>query len=220
MLSDVVGDRIAAIRRRAGISRDEIARRCTDHGWQMTAAVLTNIETGRRQQGVRRREVTIDEVAVLAHALDVPPVLLIYPVGVSDSTEITSGETGAPWTGVRWWMGEVRLDGASTDDDPSAAPVVLYRRHQALVDLLSGVGTVLSPWQRRHVPQDAERLVELRSTMRQLGITPPDLPAEAVAAVGEVAPHLVAALGGTDKSGSQTSTSGATACGYPTDDSD
>jgi hypothetical protein len=98
----------------------------------MSAASLTNIESGRRQAGRRRREISLDELVVLARALDVPPILLLFPVGTAPETEIGPGAAVPTWHAVRWFIGEERLDGRSTDTDPAAVPMTIFRRHQAL----------------------------------------------------------------------------------------
>lgn len=73
-LSDTVATRIRAHRERLGISREELASRCAQHGRPaLTAAAIINIEVGRPnpKTGVRRREITIDELAVFEQALGV-----------------------------------------------------------------------------------------------------------------------------------------------------
>lgn len=200
MLSDVVGERIASLRKARGVTRDELSRRCREMGWPLTVAVLTNVETGRRKGAERRREISIDEIAVIGRALGVPPVLLCYPLGVDGLTEVAPGVESDPWTGARWFMGEAHLDGTRIDDDPGAAPLVLFRRHQLLVegiiygqllaDMIDYSGPEVPPsaitpgfdyrgWLPEHrvTNEDAlSRLVELRREIRRSGLIPPELP--------------------------------------------
>lgn len=134
VLSDVVGARIAALRKTSGdITREELARRCGDLGWPVSVAVLTNMETGRRKGAQSRREITVDEIVVLARALEVPPLLLLFPVGAEPATEIGIGDTAPTWKAVRWFVGEATLEGGPIDDEPGAAPLMLYRQHEQLV---------------------------------------------------------------------------------------
>lgn len=80
MLSDTVGDRVSTWRKRRGWNRERLAEECTRvRGSELTASSLTNIESGRRKDGVRRRMVTVDELVILAQALRVPPALLLSP---------------------------------------------------------------------------------------------------------------------------------------------
>lgn len=79
--SDVVASRVRALRTRRGWSAKELETRCAAVGAkQITAAVIANIETGRRGPGrERRREVTIDEVLALALAFGISPMQLMQP---------------------------------------------------------------------------------------------------------------------------------------------
>ncbi|MEU4580441.1 helix-turn-helix transcriptional regulator [Nonomuraea sp. NPDC023979] len=84
--SDVIAEQVRKHRKRLGLTREQLAEECARLGADhLTFAALTNIETGRRDRaGKRRREVTVDELEVLAHALAVPLLLLIFPVGGLD----------------------------------------------------------------------------------------------------------------------------------------
>lgn len=135
MLADIVGAQVATLRKRAGMTREDLSRATGDMGWPLTVDMLINIETRRLRKGqVKAREITVDELVVLARILDVPPILLLYPVGTADCVEVGNGETAPTWHAARWFVGEERLGGGSIEGDPGAAPVVLYRRHQTLVD--------------------------------------------------------------------------------------
>jgi hypothetical protein len=181
-----------------GMTREGLAEKCTSLGLvQFGAAAVTNIESGRRRPkkdpntGVetleRRREITVDELAVIARALNVPPVSLIYPVGHSAKTEITKGEEVDTWLAAQWFCGEARLDGSDISTDPQAAPVVLYRRHQQLVN-----SWALGMWIRQAptfteeskvlASNDAAMIVDqirrLHEEIRRLGLVTPSLPAD------------------------------------------
>jgi transcriptional regulator with XRE-family HTH domain len=71
--SDVVARRVREVRKRLGWSAERLAAECVQVGApHLTASVLANIESGRRdQQGRRRRDVTVDELLQLAAALRV-----------------------------------------------------------------------------------------------------------------------------------------------------
>lgn len=63
----------------------------------LTPSAITNIESGRKQQGVRRRHITVDELLVLSVALKVPALLLITPIGEDRDLELIPGEAADPW---------------------------------------------------------------------------------------------------------------------------
>jgi transcriptional regulator with XRE-family HTH domain len=70
--SAIVADRIAYARRQRGWNRDQLAKECAAAGApDITAPAITNIETGRRVDGRRRRAVTIDELVVFAQLFGV-----------------------------------------------------------------------------------------------------------------------------------------------------
>lgn len=79
-ISDVIADRIRALRKREGLGRDELAAAARAAGLPVsfTAVALGNIETGRRDQaGRRRRDVTADELLALAAAAGCSPLELL-----------------------------------------------------------------------------------------------------------------------------------------------
>jgi transcriptional regulator with XRE-family HTH domain len=81
--SEAVAQRVRELRHKRGWSAQDLANRCAEIGaMDLTADVLANIETGRRhpRTGVRRREVTVEELLSLARALDVLPSDLLEPL--------------------------------------------------------------------------------------------------------------------------------------------
>jgi Helix-turn-helix. len=181
-LSDAVAERVRRYRLRADLTREQLAERCAALGApDLTAAAITNIETGRRNRatGVRRREVTVDELVVLAKALGVPPILLIYPVGEAETCEVLPGRTMGTWAAVRWFTGEAPFasQGSSgewfvTPDDfaaweRGAAPVDDYRRHDELVrDFNAAAGRAGSHHKAAMVGDERERGYHLRLAER------------------------------------------------------
>lgn len=115
VVSDVVAERVKAVRKKRGLTASQLAERCAEVGTpELTAQALSNIETGRRdKEGRRRRYVTVDEVVALALALGVAPVhLLIDPEGDDYQVTPTHAE---PSTAVRAWVRGFRpLEGTDT----------------------------------------------------------------------------------------------------------
>lgn len=84
--SAVIAKQIRIRRRQLGLNREQLASECAAAGVPgLTAAALTNIETGRPDaSGKRRREVSAEELLVLSYALRVHPVDLVVPGDAPD----------------------------------------------------------------------------------------------------------------------------------------
>ncbi|GAA0812154.1 hypothetical protein [Spirilliplanes yamanashiensis] len=106
--SDLVATQIRQIRGHRGLTVRALAARCAELGGaHLTANVLTNIE-------VRGRGVSVDELLVLALALDVAPVhLLIPPIGHGADLAVTDQVAADPLAAAAWIRGEAPLPPAN-----------------------------------------------------------------------------------------------------------
>jgi hypothetical protein len=78
--SDVVAARVREVRTRRGMKVADLAARCAELGAkQLTAQALYKLEGQRERADRRPRPVSVDELLVLAVALDVAPVHLLVP---------------------------------------------------------------------------------------------------------------------------------------------
>lgn len=86
--SEIIANQVRRRRRQLDLNRQQLADKCASIGApQLTLAALTNIETGRPDvTGKRRRDITVDELLALAHALSVHPVDLMVPGDAVDGT--------------------------------------------------------------------------------------------------------------------------------------
>jgi transcriptional regulator with XRE-family HTH domain len=111
VLSDVVGMQIRAYRDAQGLTREQVAERCALSGWpSLTAAIVAYIELGRpNASGIRRREVSVDEVVALAYVLDVPPLALLAPPHVEPWAGIPGNKAIGTGSAAAWLRGERRL---------------------------------------------------------------------------------------------------------------
>jgi transcriptional regulator with XRE-family HTH domain len=122
--SDVVARRIQEVRRRRGWSAERLAEECAKVGAaQITAEVIGNIERGRRDQhGRRRRTVSVDELLVLAVALNVAPTHLLVPLDDEQPYQVTPTRV-EPAGAVRDWIrGAWPLGGVDLRDFYSEVP--------------------------------------------------------------------------------------------------
>lgn len=115
--SDLVAERIKERRSRLGLSTKTLAERCAALGApHITAPVLMNIESGRRDaSGRRRRAVTVDELLVLAYALEASPIPMLLPE-LNVRYPITD-ETVSPARWVFEWILGERLPPLPSGED-------------------------------------------------------------------------------------------------------
>lgn len=109
--SDLVAEQIRKHRERLNLTREDLAQECAKLGApELTAAAIINIEVGRKnpKTGRRRREVSVDELLVLAYAMAVPPLELVFPlVGTAEVMSPPNWQGGiTPFLAWRWATGE------------------------------------------------------------------------------------------------------------------
>lgn len=116
-----MGARVREVRRRHGWTAAQLAERCAEIGApEITSSVVTDLETGRRDKttGRRRRSITVDELLVLACALDVAPVHLLVPTKGSAVYPVASKRLVPPARAREWIRGRHPL--------PSSDPRVFF----------------------------------------------------------------------------------------------
>lgn len=168
------------------LSAQDLANRCAELGLAIPRPVLSNLENGRREA------VSIAEVLVLARALEVPPILLISPVGRRETVEMLPGQEAlSPWDAACWISGTARLrdqpegvDVVWADDDDV---IPLFMRYEELVEYWREIGPAegvedaagnviktAADMKREAV----KNLLAHWKAMRGRGLLPPPLPAE------------------------------------------
>lgn len=180
------------------MSAQQLSDACTELGHPIARGVLANFESGRRPT------VSVAEVLVFARALNVPPLLLIFPLGQEESLEALPGSPAPAWASLKWFTGESdRLPG-DTEATSDPATVRLYRDHDRLVEewrnarnqvfsILAAKEPRLDQLRGAGIPipegydtkflelflremQNAQNAVRLvRQRMRDQGLFPPDL---------------------------------------------
>lgn len=118
----VIAESVRHHRNLRGMSAQQLADSCRELGYQgMTRSVITNLETGARDS------VAVPEWLILAAALGVPPLLLLYPLGRTEGEiEVLPGVDLSPWEGLQYAeTGRHRVSG--TDEDKT---IQLFRSHE------------------------------------------------------------------------------------------
>ncbi|WP_406354875.1 helix-turn-helix domain-containing protein [Streptomyces sp. NBC_01635] len=202
--SEVAAAEVKGHRERRGLTREALADACAQHGApHLTYAAIVNIETGRKDKDTkqRRRNITVDELAVLAKCLGVPPVALLFPVGRVDAVQPLPGRTVPTWDALRWFTGEAALPVDQGEDAPrrwaveqddfaewsaDRAGLTSYRWHDRYLDEWhqdqQAATQARSEADREEAEQRATsaetKLWEQRTRLRGLGLELPELPTE------------------------------------------
>lgn len=107
-----------------------LADRCAELGLPLDRAVIAKLEKGLRQS------LTVAELLVLAKALGVPPIQLVFAVGHDDVTEVLPGQAVDTWEAAKWFTGEGPFpceDSRSAREawQTGGAAVNVFRSHDA-----------------------------------------------------------------------------------------
>lgn len=173
-MGDVIATQIRRYRLLRNWSVRQLAEECERLGApQLTASSLANIERGQAEDAKRTgRQVLVEELAVLARALDVPPVLLTLPLGRQAVVQILPNHAVDTWSAVKWWIGDIGFEDGNGD---GTALIGYFRDHDELVNTVRHnrerrTGDLATSWERS--------LRDLRKNMRRAGVLPPELPAD------------------------------------------
>ncbi|MCP2336142.1 helix-turn-helix domain-containing protein [Actinomadura rupiterrae] len=190
--SDLIGDRIKELRKLRDLTRDELAARCAELGAGLSAAMLVNIESGRPdEEGKRRRDVSVDELLILAVALDVPPALLLLPPDQAGEErtwlEITPKMKTSAWGLATWLSGESDQMIPKVDE----AGVVSAERRRMWRQAAHPLRLYRIWMERFEAVAKGENeaallaLADVLEVMISMGITPPPTPDDWVAVMRE-----------------------------------
>jgi transcriptional regulator with XRE-family HTH domain len=133
-----VATRVRQYRTDRGWSARVLAEKCQEAGLKWERDVVANLESGRRTS------VTLDELLILALVLNVPPILLVTPLGAKDEQQVAPDVWAKPWDVYRWFLGEIadpRGDEFATPEVKSnwseaREPIRLYQKIYDRIDHL------------------------------------------------------------------------------------
>ena len=189
-LGDVIAERIRHYRQAKGWSIARLTKECD----QLTRdadgipipgtprfshASLSNIERGRADKR-GRRDLLVTELPILARALGVAPVLLLFRVAESTADEALPGTVADPFDTAQWFAGERPhpADGSSFEAfaawEANNAPIVLTRQHEDLIRQWAVAGQAPEPAAAR-APLEAA-LRQVRDALRARRLVTPALP--------------------------------------------
>lgn len=118
-LAHMIAGEVRRRREARKMSAQQLSDACAALGYPIHRSVLANFENGRRPT------ISVAELLVIARALDIAPVLLLFPVGYADEVEMLPGDFKPPLTAVSWVAGDVQrtrgVDVATASDYQLAA---------------------------------------------------------------------------------------------------
>lgn len=171
-----VGDTVARLRREQGLSAQRLAARTTELGHPLSRQLIADLETGRRGSRLQ-----VAEVLVLADALDLSPVELLYPGAPDEPMPYLPGSTTTAFEALQRFTGE-RVG----HDRPARWHLTALRRQQSLSDTWLRLRAATDPDAGGDVGADdglratlaarqeavALQLVELRQSITRRGLDP------------------------------------------------
>jgi len=177
-LAKSVGSRVAQFRKQRGLTAQQLSGELRDRlGLDLKRTVIGNLESGYR------RTISYAEILALAYVLNVPPLLLMVPIG-TDNFQLLPGLTEEPWRLAMWISGE-GLPPALGDPTPEMADqyldhldyLGLYRQHDDFVGQWSRALELPDPAvARAHMHQIEKAITLVRASIRDRGGVPPRLP--------------------------------------------
>lgn len=187
--------------RRGRFTAEELAQTVESMGYRpYSRAALMNLEQGRK------RTVDVGELLVLAKALQVPPLLLLYPGMTAGEVEVLPGHLASSWGAAQWFGGVAPFQ--ATDEagrfvydrvafDEGARVLELARQEHQLIEQLAFVRRQRDATTRRentttgellkaneHASNVEQQLRAVGGQITDLGGQPFPVAEDAAAAVG------------------------------------
>ncbi|WP_138906437.1 helix-turn-helix domain-containing protein [Streptomyces chryseus] len=188
-----VAEQLRRARKEAGLTVAETADACAALGLAVPKTTITNLENGRRNS------VDLAEFLVLAEVLAVPPISLLFPLGVAPTVAVLPGRQMSVWDGVAWFTGEAPADKPAPEGTPRDFLDTFRAHSDAVATALTSTklakerrqkaSITLDPARRQTLLEaaqgyeqlafdDCRELRDFRNAMRERGLFPPDLPVQ------------------------------------------
>lgn len=154
---------VRSARKESGRSAQDIADATAELGYPISRSRIANLESGRKQG------VDIAELMVLAAALGVPPVTLLYPGSPDHEIEMLPGRSRTSVFALAWFAGDTVLaEDAVAQPDSTAATILRLTRERAGVQrALAAVETLASDYARSGNDEAAGRATMQAATLKE-----------------------------------------------------
>lgn len=149
-LSQSIAQEVRRNRERLGLSAQQLSDRCREIGLPIHRSVISNFENGRRGN------LTIAELLVVAEALEIAPIFLLFPVGFTETIEVLPNDTVTAVDAVKWFAGDRGRGAYYPKEHPEyAIPYRLVLDEESLIKaFMSGIGNEF------HVPEVAQSYID------------------------------------------------------------
>lgn len=128
------------------MSAQALSDRCAALGHPIHRSVIAKLEKGIRPT------ISLAELLVLARAIGVTPVQLLFPIGLEELTEVLPGLTIGTWAAAKWFTGEQQFPTWDPDGNRWIVSSSDWEEAPAAVDLLR--------WHDRHLSNRGSALAE------------------------------------------------------------
>lgn len=160
------GAGIQKARKARKMTVQRLSERCTELGYPIPRSTLTNLELGRKEALV------VQELVVIAEALRIPPVELLFPGLVTGQTEFLPGQTTMTWHALRHFTGETPFPGVTAMTDQPEYHLSLMRQldysGRRYLDLLDELDQARKTGDEANIERVQTRIAELRDYERLL----------------------------------------------------
>lgn len=129
-LTQNVGAQIKRWRHERKLTAQRLSDLTEQLGERIPRTVIINLENQRRDY------VSLAEILILAAGLNIPPYLLIAPVGIDEAVEILPAVHSTPWRTRGWIMGALPVKYAGfavVEWNDATVATKLYDKHRLLV---------------------------------------------------------------------------------------
>jgi transcriptional regulator with XRE-family HTH domain len=164
-------------------SARELAETCTILGFDIPRTAVSDLENGRRLF------ITVSELLMLARALEVSPIDLVFPQDREEPVRVSPAELLDSFEAGQWWSGRRKIVGVGHAvrryvQPKGHDPRSLFQEHESLVMAIRYVCRQLETATIPETVQEAQdvlrtdvnQLTELRQMIRSFGFIPPNLP--------------------------------------------
>ena len=127
----VVGAAIRGRRNQLGMSAEDLSEACGRRGLEIQRAVLSNLENGRREG------ITVHQLVIIAAALHVPPLALLFPSG-SELIECWPGQRMSWDQCMVSFAGDEQLIRAPRREDFKSLGVAVAELFQQEIEAMTG----------------------------------------------------------------------------------